>query len=139
MLIIKHTVETTATPTQIWRVWQDVENWNSWDYDLESSGIKGPFQVGTTGYLKFKDNPLLKTLLTCVEPLKMFVQEAKLPLATVVMTHIISNIEGKTYVTIQTEIRGLFAFFYIILLGFSIRKKVPIEVQAMLKKAKALR
>ena len=138
MLIIKHTVETTATPTQIWRVWQDVENWNSWDHDLESSGINGPFQVGTMGYLKFKDSPLLKTLLTRVEPLKIFVQEAKLSLATVIMTHIISTIGDKTHVTIQTEIRGPLALFYFLLLGRSIRKKVPIEVLEMLKKAKFL-
>ena len=27
MHIIKHTIETKATPAQIWNVWQDVENW----------------------------------------------------------------------------------------------------------------
>ena len=31
MLIIKHTVETTASPEEIWDVWQDVSNWNTWD------------------------------------------------------------------------------------------------------------
>ncbi|NGX26854.1 MAG: hypothetical protein K940chlam6_00780 [Chlamydiae bacterium] len=29
MLIIKHIIETNVTPTQIWQVLQDVENWNS--------------------------------------------------------------------------------------------------------------
>jgi hypothetical protein len=136
VFIIKYTVTTTATPAQIWHVWQDVENWNTWDHDLELSKINGPFQVGTTGELKFKDSPPLKTLLTCVEEPKIFVQEAKLPLARVIMTHTTNNVDRKTHVTIQTEVRGLFAFFYFILLGRSIKKKVPMEVQEMLKKAK---
>jgi len=57
MLIIRHTVETTATPTQIWQVWQDVENWNSWDHETESSRLDGPFQAGITGWLKPKKWP----------------------------------------------------------------------------------
>ena len=139
MFIIKHTVETSATPSQIWQVWQDIKNWKSWDHDLESSKINGPFQVGTTGYLKFKDSSQLETLLTRVELLNIFVQEAKLPLASVVMTHIIDDVAGKTRVTIQIEVKGLLAFFYYLLLSRSIRKKVPIEVQEMLKKAKTVR
>jgi hypothetical protein len=135
MLIIKYTVETTASASQIWQLWQDVENWNTWDHDLESSGIDGPFRAGTSGYLKFKKDPLLKTLLTHVEPFKMFVQEAKLPLARVIMTHTISQVAGKTEVTIKTEIRGPLAFFFALLLGRSIKKKIPVEMAEMLKKA----
>ena len=68
MLIVKHTVETTATPAQIWKVWQDVENWKNWDQEIELSQIDGPFQAGTTGCTKFIGTPLFKTLLTQVEP-----------------------------------------------------------------------
>lgn len=136
MLIIKHTVETSATPSQIWHVWQDVKNWKNWDHDLEASGLNGTFQAGTTGYLKFKDSQQLSTILTHVETLKMFVQEAKLPLASVVMTHLIDNVKGKTQVTIKTEVRGILAPFYYLFLKRSIRKKVPMEVLEMLKEAK---
>lgn len=138
MLIIKHTVETTATPSQIWRVWQDVESWNSWDHGTEFSRLEGPFQTGTSGYLKPVEGPLLKTLLTHVEPFKMFIQEAKLFLAKVVMTHSITQISGKTHVTFQTDIKGPLALLFAWLLGRSIKKKIPIEMAEMLKKAKTL-
>lgn len=138
MLIIKHTLETTATPTQIWHVWQDVESWNSWDHGTEYSRLDGPFQTGTSGCLKPVEGPVLKTLLTYVEPPKMFVQEAKLFLAKVVMTHSVSQVAGKTQVTFQTEILGPLAFIYACLLGRSIKKKIPIEMTEMLKKAEAL-
>ncbi|MBY0109549.1 MAG: SRPBCC family protein [Candidatus Babeliaceae bacterium] len=138
MIIIKYTIETTATPAQIWQVWQDVGNWKTWDHDLEQARIDGSFQEGTSGILKFKDSPDLKTLLTRVEPFKLFVQEAQLPLAKVVMSHFISQMAGKTQVTIQTEVRGPLAFFFYLLLGSSIKKKVPVEVEEMLKRAKTI-
>ncbi|MES2345792.1 MAG: SRPBCC family protein [Chlamydiota bacterium] len=138
MLIIKYTMETKAAPSQIWRVLQDVENWNSWDYGLELSRLDGPFQTGTSGYLKPKEGPLLKTLLTHVDPFKMFVQEAKLFLAKCVMTHSIDQVVGKTQVTFQTEIRGPLAFFFACLIGPSIKKKIPLEMEEMLKRVKTL-
>lgn len=139
MLITEHTEETIATPTQIWRIWQDVENWNSWDHGLESSRLDGPFQTGTSGSLKPVEGPFLKTLLTHVEPLKGFVQEAKLSLAKVVMIHSISQVADKTQVTVQIEIRGPLSFLYACVIGRSIKKKLPIEMKEMLKKALAFR
>lgn len=138
MFIIKHTVETTATPSQIWSVWQDVENWKSWDHDLESSQLNGPFTAGTPGILKFKDGTELKTVLMQVDFSKSFVQEAKLFLAKAVMTHYINEVNGKTQVTVQTEIRGPLSFFYALFIGKSIKKKVPLEMEEMLKKAKSI-
>lgn len=139
MLIIKHTLATTATPQQIWHVWQDITSWNSWDHDLESAQINGAFQAGTTGYLKFKDSPQFKTKLTCVEPFKIFVQELQLFGAKVVMMHIIDHVNDKTFVTFQTEIKGPLAFVFVCLLGRSIKKKIPLEMQQMLKKAEAFK
>lgn len=136
MLIIKHTVATDATPAQIWHVWQHVTTWNSWDHTLASSEINGAFTAGTTGSLTFKDGTQLKTVLTHVDPGTSFVQEAKLFLAKAVMSHYIHEVDGKTYVTVQTDIKGPLALVYKLFIGRSIKKKVPVEVEAMLKKAK---
>jgi len=135
MLIIKHTVVTDATPAQVWHVWQDVKHWSSWDHELESSELNGTFTAGTTGTLKFKDGTVLKTFLTHVSPSASFVQEAKLFLAKAVMSHYIHSVDGRTHVTIRTDIRGPLAFLYTLFLGNSIKKKVPVEMTEMLKKA----
>lgn len=129
MLIIKHTVETDASPNEVWKVMQDVEDWNKWDHGTEFSRLDGPFQVGTTGSLKPVGGPILKTILKRVEPLKLFVQEAELFLSKVVMTHSISQSMGKTQVTFQTEICGPMAFFYVWWIGSKIKEKVPDEME----------
>jgi hypothetical protein len=135
MLIVKHTVETKATPIQIWKIWQDVENWKNWDQEIELSRIDGPFQAGTTGCTKFAGTPLFKTLLTQVDPLKLVVQEAYLSFAKVISYQSMSLIAGKTQVTFQVEIRGPLSFFYTCMLGRFIKKKIPAEMEEMIKRA----
>lgn len=135
MRIIKHSKNTSATPNQIWQLWENVQQWKEWDEALEASGIKGPFQEGTKGFLKFKDGTSLPTLLTHVEPLKLFTQEATLFLAKVVMSHAIKQEEGYTRITFEVQVTGLLALFYALFLGRSIRNKVPKEMDALIKKA----
>ncbi len=138
MLIIKHTVETTATPAQIWKIWQDVENWKKWDQDIELSRIDGPFQTGTTGCTKFIGTPLFKTLLTQVVPLKLVIQEAHLSFAKVVSYQSMTYVKGKTQVTFQVEIRGPLSLFFACMLRRFIKKKIPLEMEEMLKRAEVL-
>lgn len=139
MLITKYTIETKATPTQIWKVWQDVENWKNWDQEIELSRINGPFQAGTAGFTKFVGTPLLKTLLTRVEPLKLVVQEAYLSFAKVVSYQSMTQLSGRTEVTFQVKIQGPLSFFFACMLGRFIKKKIPIEVREMIKMALAIK
>jgi hypothetical protein len=138
MLIIKYTLETKATPIQIWKVWQDVDNWNKWDKEIELSRLHGPFQTGTTGCTKFAGAPPLKTLLTQVEPLKLVVQESYLSFAKVISYQFMSQVAGKTRITFQVEIRGFLSFFFACILKKFIRKKIPAEMEEMLKRALAI-
>lgn len=134
MFIVKHTIETKATPAQIWEVWQDVENWKKWDEEIEFSEIDGPFQAGTCGRTKFANTPVCKTLLTQVEPYKLVVQESSLSFAKVISYQFMSQTAGKTQVTFQVEIRGPLSFFYAWILSRFIKKKIPAEMEEMIKR-----
>jgi hypothetical protein len=138
MLIIKHTIETTASPNAIWHVWQDVANWNTWDHGIEFSTINGPFKTGTTGTLKPKGGPLVHTKLTHVEPMKMFIDEAKLMLARIIVSHFLTESNGKTYVTHQIEMKGACAFLFAYLIGRHMKKNLAQEMQSMIKKAESI-
>jgi hypothetical protein len=139
MLVIKHTVETTASPEAIWEVWQDVANWNTWDHGIEYSTIDGPFKAGTTGTLKPKGGPLVHTKLTTVEPKKLFIDEAKLTLARIIVSHFLTESNGKTHVTHQIEMTGPLAIFFAFVIGRNMKKNLPQEMAAMIKKAESLK
>lgn len=135
MLITKHTIETKATPKQIWKLWEDAESWKTWDRDIEFSQIDGPFQTGTPGSTKFKTTPPFKTLLTEVVLLKLVVQEAYLAFAKVISTQSMTQFAGTTRVTFTVEIRGPLSLFYACFIGRFIKKKIPPEMEEMLKRA----
>lgn len=138
MLIIEHTVETAVPASAVWRIWEDVANWNTWDHGIEFSTSNGPFQAGTKGTVKPKGGPLIHTELTRVEPMRLFVDEAKLPLARLVFTHTLSEEDGKTEVTQRIEMMGLLAFFFAFVIGRDMKKNLPREMSSMIKKAEEL-
>ena len=138
MLIIKHTIETQASPESIWKIWQDVENWNTWDHGIEYSKIFGPFKTDTPGELKPKGGPLVKTLLKDVIPFKEFTDEAKLFFAKIVMKHSIFHSDGKTSVTHQIEMKGILSPFFAFVIGRDMKKNLPQEMSSMIKKAELL-
>ena len=86
----------------------------------------------------FDNISLFKTLLTRVEPTKLVVQEAYLTFAKVISYQSMRQIGDKTEVTFQVEVRGLLSLFYAWMLRRFIKKKIPIEMELMLKKAEAL-
>lgn len=135
MLIIEHTVETKAPKAAIWALWEDVATWNTWDHGIEYSSIDGPFQEGTKGVLKPKDGPLVHTTLGRIEPMKLFVDEAKLPLTKLLFTHSMEEVEGKTRVTHRIEMKGLLAPLFAFLIGRDMKKNLPQEMMSMIKKA----
>ena len=36
MLIAEHTIQTSASPEVIWRLYEDVKSWPTWDHGVES-------------------------------------------------------------------------------------------------------
>ena len=132
MLIIEHTIETTASPEAVWDIWQDVSHWNTWDHGIEYSSIDGPFATGTTGTLKPKGGPLLQTQLTAVIPMRMFVDESRHPFARIIVSHFMTAFEGKTRVTHRIEMRGVLAYLFSFLIGRTMKKNLPEEMKAMI-------
>lgn len=135
MLIIKHTITTKASLENIWNLWQDVNNWHTWDNMTEYYSLNGPFQEGTTGVWKSKEGPLVHLKLTQVEPLKVYVGECKLFLAKLISSHFLTKVNGNTQVTQQFEIKGPLAFLYAYHLGSKLKKDLFLEMEYLRKRA----
>lgn len=49
MFRAEQTLETKASPSQLWAVLIDVEGWPAWNPGLRSAAISGPLEVGSRG------------------------------------------------------------------------------------------
>jgi len=66
------TLETAATPERVWRIWSDVSTWPSWNPDVLSVAIVGPFVSGARGQMTTKAGGTHDITLRDVEPGRSF-------------------------------------------------------------------
>jgi hypothetical protein len=73
----EHSIETSAAPRAIWRLWADVENWGAWDTAIEKIEIIGPFATGAEITMTPPGgDPILLRIAEAVED-ELFVDEAR--------------------------------------------------------------
>ncbi|MFF8376160.1 polyketide cyclase [Streptomyces sp. NPDC015661] len=73
----EHSVETTAAPEAVWRLWADVPGWGSWNAEIEKIEISGPFATGSRITMTPPgDDPVLLHVAEAVEN-ERFVDEAR--------------------------------------------------------------
>ncbi len=131
----KITIETNATREQIWKLWANVENWNSWDGQVKFSKLNGKFEKGTYGVLKPVKSPKSKFKLVSVENLRAFTTRSYLPLAKMDFTHELHEKEGQLYITHGIKITGVFTFLFSRIIGAKIIEELPKAMETLSKMA----
>jgi uncharacterized protein YndB with AHSA1/START domain len=66
------TLQASATPERVWRIWSDVETWPRWNPDVLFVSIDGPFATGTTGRMTTKAGGTHAITLAAVQPGRSF-------------------------------------------------------------------
>jgi Polyketide cyclase / dehydrase and lipid transport len=76
MWTTEHSIETSAAPEAIWRLWADVPGWPAWNGDIERIELHGPFAAGSRIVMTpVGDDPIELRIAEAVEP-ELFVDEA---------------------------------------------------------------
>ena len=100
-------IETTAKPTQIWKLFSDVPGWKKWNAGIEKIEIQGPFAQGTVFIMKVPNGPTFTSKLIKVQENQIFSDETIIDENRVVVHHIITPLTtGDTRITYKTEISG---------------------------------
>ncbi|MDQ0802199.1 SRPBCC family protein [Arthrobacter sp. SLBN-112] len=107
MWAYENSIETTAAPEAIWRLWSDVENWGAWNGEIEKIEINGPFAAGTQILMTPPgDDPIPLVIAEAVEN-ERFVDEARFGDLLLRTTHRIDPIgQGRIRVVYRMEITG---------------------------------
>ena len=65
-------VESTASPDKVWRIWSDMSTWGEWNPNVSTMDWNGGFISGSTGVMNTKAGQHHKMQLVNVEPGKGF-------------------------------------------------------------------
>jgi|SRR5947207_11323839 len=103
----QRSLDTTAGPEAIWRLFADVDGWRAWNADIEKVAIDGPFAVGSEIEMTpAGQDPVRLRLVEVVED-EVFVDEADLGDVVVRTAHRLERLDGGgTRVTYRMEITG---------------------------------
>ena len=142
MWTYEHSVETSAAPAAIWRLWADVESWGTWNADIESIQISGPFAAGAEIVMTpaGQDPVHLRVAEATVD--ELFVDEARFDGLLLRTVHRIERLDGldqggrlRTRVVYRMEITGAAADELGSQIGPAVTADWPDTMAALVKRA----
>ncbi|MFL5904094.1 MAG: SRPBCC family protein [Solirubrobacteraceae bacterium] len=103
----EQSIETTASPEAIWRLWSDVAGWPEWNADIEHIEIAGPFAAGSTiSMTPVGQDPVELRIAEAVKP-DLFVDEAEVANVVVRTVHRVERLDGdRNRIVYRMEING---------------------------------
>jgi uncharacterized protein YndB with AHSA1/START domain len=100
-------VQTSASPEQIWRLWADVESWPDWNDEIERIELIGDFESGSRILMTPFGEEQVELVIAELDEPEMFVDEVDLGDVVVRTTHSARRLgPGRTRVTYRMEITG---------------------------------
>jgi hypothetical protein len=103
----EHSVETTAAPDVLWRLWSDIEGWPKWNDGIERIEVDGPFAVGTKFTMIPPGQEPLAMRIVEVVANELFIDEMDAGDFVVRTVHRLERLDTeRTRVIYRTEISG---------------------------------
>jgi len=103
----EHSVETTAAPETIWKLWTDVGDWPRWNADLDRAELTGAFAPGSEiTMFPREDDPIELSIAEADEP-ERFVDQADLGPVVVRTAHRVERLgPDRSRIVYRMEITG---------------------------------
>lgn len=127
-----------ATKEQMWKLFADVNNWHTWDAEIEYAKMQGEFEKGNHFFLKPKNSPKVKIELAEVVENKKFVDLTKFPLAKMYGEHTLEETPDGLKITTTMTMEGALGFLWRKLVAQDIVNGLPTEMLAQVKAASKL-
>lgn len=103
-------LETTASPATVWKVWSDVNHWPQWNPDMNESQLNGPLKLGATGMINTKSGGKHDVVVTHYEEGRSFeLESTALPGTKMAIRATVTPSVSGTRMTQAFEPRGLLA------------------------------
>jgi hypothetical protein len=131
---VEHRVTVAAPAEVIFRIYEDVRNWHTWDPDTKQATLEGSFQVGSRGRLTPTKGNTVPMVLTEVVPARCFTVESKIPMFRMLFEHELVPTSGATEVIHRVTFSGVLS----LVLGPMLSKQLNSGLPVTLGRLKAL-
>jgi hypothetical protein len=120
----------------LWEVWTDVNQWHTWQDDIEYAKLDGEFGAGKSFLFKPKNGSVISIELTEVEPHRNFTDVTRFPLAKMRDTHEIIEHGDELEVKTTVNINGLLSFVWRKLVAEEVANGLKVQTEKLIERAK---
>jgi hypothetical protein len=136
MYVLSEQVIITGDIAAVWEVATDVPRWPEWDPHELQSRIDGPFEAGTTGWVKPKGAPAGGFTITRVDPQRAWGSEAGIPFGKLLGETRFEQLEnGRIRVSKRMEVHGPFAPIFRLIWERGVRRDMQLTFAALERRA----
>ena len=121
---------------QVWKVWSDVNQWHTWQDDIEYANLDGEFESGNVIHFKPKGGPKIRIVLTKVEPNLVFVDLTRFPLSKMYDSHELVTHGDELEIKTTISIRGPLSFVWRKLVAENVAHGMRAQTQKLIEKAR---
>jgi uncharacterized protein YndB with AHSA1/START domain len=134
----ERSVETTASPEAVWKLWSDTSTWQEWNPDVQSMTLNGPFSNGTTGVMKTKQGTRQMVLSQVVPGRSFRLETTVIPLTRFFFDcQVASAPDGKTRVSQAITVGGPLGGVVGGMMGKQVANTFPALLEGLARKAEA--
>jgi hypothetical protein len=128
---VQHSILVQAPAERIFRIYEDVSAWHTWDPDTKRATLNGPFAVGTRGSLTPSKGNTVPMLVTRVEPNACFTVESRIPLFRIVFEHELVPQGSAVQVTHRVNFSGPLTFLLGRMLVRQLNQGLPVTLASL--------
>jgi hypothetical protein len=131
-------VETSASPAAVWKIWSDTSTWQEWNPDVQSMILNGPFATGTTGTMKTKQGTRQVQLAEVVPGRSFRLETSVIPLTRFAFEcQVAAGAAGKTTISQAIRVGGPLGGVVGGMMASQIANTFPALLQGLARKAEA--
>jgi uncharacterized protein YndB with AHSA1/START domain len=122
---------------EVWKVWTDVNQWHTWQPDIESAELVGEFKVGNTFRLKPKGGPWVSIQILKVEPGRQFTDLTRFPGACMYGCHEFITHGDELEIRTTMSIEGFLSFLWRKIVAENIANGMAAQTEALIEKTRS--
>jgi hypothetical protein len=131
-------VESTASPEQVWKIWSDMSTWGDWNPNVSTMDWHGAFAQGSEGVMNTRAGQHHKMKLAEVQAGRFFALETSVvPGTTFRFNCRVEPSGGKTKISQMVEVKGPLGPILQGMLGPQVSKEFGTLLANLAKKAEA--
>jgi hypothetical protein len=124
------------TAEQVWQVWTDINQWHTWQSDIEYAKLDGKFKVGSSFLLKPKGSPAVRITLIEVEQNRKFTDLTQFPGAKMYGCHEFIVHEDELEIKTTMRIEGLLSFLWRKIVAENVANGMRQQTENLIEKAR---